>query len=365
MKSHHKILIVDDNPTNVEILEEILEEYDLRSASNGEDALEIAKTYLPDIILLDIMMPGMDGYEVCRQIRGLQGLRYTKVIMVSAKAMLSERLQGYEVGADDYITKPFDEELLAAKIRVYLRLKSVEEVDKLKGDFLMLMSHEAYTPLTSIIWPVETLIEDKDIDEAERQKWLRMIHDGAKRLNSLFDNVIMLCALKSGKFDFHFENADLCSAIRDARERVMGLANDKKISVSTDLPSPTICRHDRKQITRVFETILDNAIRHGHAETDVVVAMHETDDAVNVSIQNSGKGIDPDYFPHIFNEFSETHMKIHAEGRGLSLAVAYQLIISHNGGINVENQEFKTIFSVVIPKDPGHADMPAESMFLD
>ena len=124
-----KILAVDDNAINIEILKEILQdEFELVCVSSGEEALAAASELHPDIILLDIMMPGLDGYEVCRRIRSDAGLHRTKVIMVSAKAMVSERMAGYEAGANDYITKPFDRRELLAKVRVFLDLKSSDEV---------------------------------------------------------------------------------------------------------------------------------------------------------------------------------------------------------------------------------------------
>ena len=109
MLNDNRILLVDDNPTNLAILEEMLEdEFDLATSTSGEEALALATEFEPALILLDVMMPGIDGYETCRRLRSHAELRNTKVIMVSAKAMVSERLQGYEVGADDYVTKPFD-----------------------------------------------------------------------------------------------------------------------------------------------------------------------------------------------------------------------------------------------------------------
>ena len=124
-----RILAVDDNELNLEILEELLaDDFNLEFAENGEQCLEVAASFRPDIILLDIMMPGIDGYEVCRRIRADIAQRRTKVIMVSAKAMVSERMKGYDAGANDYLTKPFEKEELLAKIRVFLELRSAEEV---------------------------------------------------------------------------------------------------------------------------------------------------------------------------------------------------------------------------------------------
>ncbi len=127
MQEKRKILAVDDNLTNLAVVEELLgSHYILMTASTGEDALKIAQEFQPDLIVLDIMMPGIDGYEVCRQIRMNPSLRYTKIIIVSVKATVPERLEGYQAGADDYLTKPYDEEELLAKIHAHLRLKAFE-----------------------------------------------------------------------------------------------------------------------------------------------------------------------------------------------------------------------------------------------
>ena len=103
-------------------------------------------------------MPGIDGYETCLRICANPKLKHAKIIMVSAKAMVSERLQGYDACADDYLTKPFEEDELLAKVRVYLRLQSIEEIDQLKSDLLSLVSHETRTPLNGIIGPRKVIL---------------------------------------------------------------------------------------------------------------------------------------------------------------------------------------------------------------
>lgn len=147
MEVQGKILTVDDDPNNITIVEELLDDnYDLKTATTGEQALEIAKDFQPDIILLDIMMPGMNGYEVCRQLREHCTSERTKIIMVSARAMVSERLEGYEVGADDYITKPFDGDEFVAKIRFYMGLKPAEEMDRIGCEIPMTVIDELRIP---------------------------------------------------------------------------------------------------------------------------------------------------------------------------------------------------------------------------
>ncbi|MBA7615752.1 Transcriptional regulatory protein WalR [subsurface metagenome] len=131
MQEKSKILAVDDNSINLAVIEELLgSQYNLMTVSTGIDALKMAQEFRPDLIILDIMLHGMDGYEVCQQIRKSSSLRDTKIIIVSAKAMTSERLKGYQVGADDYLTKPFDGEELLAKVCAHLRPKPINAIQE-------------------------------------------------------------------------------------------------------------------------------------------------------------------------------------------------------------------------------------------
>jgi DNA-binding response OmpR family regulator len=124
-----KILAVDDNSINLAIIEELLgSQYNLKTVSTGIEALKMAQEFRPDLIILDIMLHDMNGYEVCQQIRESSSLRHTKIIMISAKAMESDRLKGYQIGADDYLTKPFDGDELLAKVCAHLSSKSIEAI---------------------------------------------------------------------------------------------------------------------------------------------------------------------------------------------------------------------------------------------
>lgn len=121
MQTRKKILVVDDDPNVIAIAKELLDEdYNLKTATTGEEALKIARDFIPDLILLDIMMPSMDGYEVCRRLREQSILLDAQIIMVSAKVEIEDRIKGQEMGADDYITKPFEEENLLESVSFFL-----------------------------------------------------------------------------------------------------------------------------------------------------------------------------------------------------------------------------------------------------
>jgi two-component system sensor histidine kinase/response regulator len=338
MQPRNKILAVDDNVIDIMTIERLLSEhYDLKTASAGEQALKMAADFQPDIILLDNMMPGLDGGDVCRQIRSDSRLRHTKIIMVSGKSRVSERIEAYQAGADDYITKPFNEDELLAKIRVYLRLKSVEELDQFKTDVLTLLCHEARTPLNSLIAPVEMLMSEEEVDAEEKKLLIEMVHSAANRLHRFFENVMLLSYLKSGKLPLNPEPADLSDVVHEAVCDVATKAAEHNITIEEKFdPGPAV-NLDRQQIRMAVTSILDNAIRFSPSDARVNVCVTGDSESACVSVTDWGEGIDPDYLPYVFEELSDPDIDHHSRGQGLSLAIARQIVLQHNGTISAES----------------------------
>jgi signal transduction histidine kinase len=351
MHPRNKILAVDDDAIDILTIEKLLgEHYDLRTATTGEKALEIAADFQPDIILLDNMMPGLDGGQVCRQIRADKALRHTKIIMLSGKSMVSERIEGYQAGADDYITKPFNEDELLAKIRVYLRLKSVEEMDQFKTDVLTLLSHEARTPLNNIIAPAEMLMSEEGIDAEEQKLLIEMVHSAAGRLHRFFENVMLLSSLKSGKWQCNPEQANLCDVVHEAVCDMAAKAAEREIKIEEKFDAgPAICI-DSQQIKRVFTSMLDNAIRFSPSGESVDVCVSSDEEYLCVSVIDRGEGIDSNYLPYVFEELSDPDIDHHSKGQGLSLAIARQIVLQHNGTVSAESKKGSgTTFTVRLP----------------
>jgi two-component system sensor histidine kinase/response regulator len=347
----HRILIVDDNPTNVAILEEILEDdYILETALSGEEALEIAPVFRPALILLDIMMPSIDGYETCAQIRETPELSFTKVIMVSARASLQERLQGYEAGADDYVTKPFDEDELLAKVRVYLRLKSVDEMDQLKSNVLSLLSHEVSTPLHSLLMSTDLLLMDEDMEVEGRRMCLNKVRAGADRLHKFFQRILKLSAMQAGNCDLQLTSSDLGEVVQVAITEVAKQAGEHEIHIAPDLEADSTTLLDTKQIKEVVTAMLDNAIRFSPPQGQVIVGVRRQGEALCLQVTDNGKGVDPDFLPYVFGEFADADVAHHTEGHGLSLAIARQIVLAHSGTIDVESTQGEgTTFTVQLP----------------
>jgi two-component system sensor histidine kinase/response regulator len=355
MQRHDRILIVDDHPNNVALLEELLgDDYQLQAAMSGEEALAVAPDFRPSLILLDIMMPGIDGYETCRRLRALATLRHAKIIMVSAKAMVEERLRGYEAGADDYVTKPFDAEEFLAKVRVYLRLKSVEEVDSLKSDVLSLLSHETRTPLNGILAPVEMLLAEDDMGAEDRTMLLDMVQQSAQRLLRFFTRIFTLSQMKAGPWDFEFTTADLCDVARAAISDATSAATQRRVQIAQDLPDAAPTWLDRQQMRAVVAALLENAIRFSPSPGRVVVNVASVDQRVCVMVTDQGPGIDPAFLPYVFEPFAQPDVRHHTEGQGLSLAIAHHIVRAHHGGIGVESTKgVGTTFTVWVPATKG------------
>ena len=190
MQEKNKILAVDDNSINLSVIKELLgSQYDLMTVSTGLDVLKMAQEFRPDLIILDIMLPDIDGYEVCQQIRKNSLLRYTKIIMISAKAMVSERLKGYQVGADDYLTKPYDGEELLAKVCAHLRPKPIKEIQQNEQNLLNTLYGKINALLNSLVNSLielaQTLESDENVTIDKRKRLAEQLNSCVKELQNL------------------------------------------------------------------------------------------------------------------------------------------------------------------------------------
>jgi two-component system, sensor histidine kinase and response regulator len=345
-----KVLAIDDNATNLEVIEEALgEECELRFAESGDEGLAVAREFRPDLILLDVMMAGIDGYEVCRRVRMDPVLRRCKVLMVSAKAMVSERLQGYEAGADDYITKPFDIDEFVAKVRVYLRLKHVEEVDQLKTEMLSLLCHETRTPLNGLLPPAEMLLTKADLPEEERDLYVGMIHENARRLHRLFERILALSKLRSGQEPLARAGVDLVRLIEECVQKTRPAAGERGVEVRTELPARLEARLDPQLIALLVETLVGNAVRYGPGHAAVRVKLSVDGAAAKLDVIDEGGRIPPERLSCIFDELSAPGATSN-ERDGLSLPIAREIARCHGGTLSaVSNPQMGTIFSATLP----------------
>jgi signal transduction histidine kinase len=302
------------------------------------------------------MMPGIDGYETCRQLRLMHPSRHTKIIMVSAKAMVPDRLQGYEAGADDYITKPFNNGELLAKVRVYLQLKSLQEIAHLKTDVLTLLSHETNTPLNGILGSLQLLRETPELADAERHELIEMAYSSASSLYTLYSKVCTLSALRAGHGSFTYEPTDIGKIVQTAIIRTTSTATDQEVRIALTCPEGVVAALDGQRIHEVVTALLDNAVEVSPPDSQVDVCVVQEDTHICIRVTDYGPGIADDFVAHVFEPFARDDLRHHTAGHGLSLAIAKQIVGAHSGTIEVESALDKgSTFTVRLPICLGRA----------
>ena len=358
-----KILIVDDDPTNVAIIEEILEEQDctVQAISTGEGALEVINEFKPNLVLLDIMMPGIDGYVVCRRIREEDPSGFTKIILVSGKAMLEERLNGYKVGADDYITKPFNEEELLAKVRVFLRLNAVEEQlrelneslqDQVEARSKQLVVaermaalgkhtagivHNLKNPLQILMGHAQLLFMDDPDNEG-----LEAITGASELMQMIVSTILTTTHRESSQQSMEF---DLNEVLRDQLELLKGnmfFKNEVKTEVNLK-PLPPYCG-SYAHFSQVFGNLIGNAV---DAMFDsqikiLIISTYTSDLKIIIRISDTGCGIPEENIGSVFDSFFTTKALIAEDdlptGTGLGLAFCKEMIESYGGIILIDSK---------------------------
>lgn len=354
MKSSPKILIVDDNALSAEVLEDILcADYQCLTVYSGEEALKAVAEYSPDLLLLDIMMPGIDGYEVCRQIRMDMQLAFIKVILVSSKGLISERLKGYAAGADDYITKPFSGEELKAKVDVFLKLKRLSEMNQIKSDVLSFFSHETRTPLNAVLGGAELLKGDDSLS-ADAQQCVELIHDSGKRLLEFAEKAMLLNELKLETVHFRPRKENLFKHIKTAENLCEQGKVKKGLSVECIGDLDCELTVDWPLVDGVLYSLMNNAVSYANKGSVITVSITTgvdeiSNDTLNnsldvcekmsvgscvVRVRDQGEGITESVAKKIFDPFTASGVVHPSQGTGLSLAIAKSVMDIHGGNIS-------------------------------
>ncbi len=353
MKNRHRILVVDDDPLNIEIVQELLEEdYDLLAAADGEEALVIAEETRPDLILLDIMMPGISGIEVCRRIKAHPTLKGTKVLLVSAKAMVQERVEGYQAGADDYITKPFDHEEFQAKVRVFLRMKTLEEVDQLKTGILGLLAHETNTPLTSIIVNAEILAEGGHSDPKEREELCRGILDNAWRLHDFLTKGRLLCRFKEGSVELERETRDVAALIRKGLEKIEKKALEAGVEIHAELPGSLPFPVSEKLFDMILPDLFENILESAEKGDAILVHLHGDRERITLVVEDQGKWRPPTSWEDPLDALEVPDLEHHSRFQELNLALCKALVEGQGGTFSLQSTpRQKNLFQIQIPAE--------------
>ncbi|MEE1946530.1 hybrid sensor histidine kinase/response regulator [Pedobacter sp. KR3-3] len=366
------ILIVDDTPENLISLKKVLEKhnFEIDTASSGEEALKkvLKNSYV--LIILDVQMPGMDGFEVAEAISGYSKAKETAIIFLSAvNTEFKFIAKGYSSGGLDYITKPVDMNLLLLKVKTFYRiyeqnrklnemqeslLEEIEfrkEAERKKDEFISIASHELKTPLTSVKGYVQLLERSVNKGDIETvKKHLGKAQVQLEKLNGLIADLLDISKIESGKLKFNKQHFAIDCLIDNVIE-VMHQSNPefkvhKKGSAGCEIFG------DEMRIEQVLVNFLTNAIKYSPGTSEIHLTVNVNEGALYVAVKDSGIGISPEQLPHVFDKFyrvEETSQRF--QGLGIGLYISAEIIRRHGGKVGVnstygEGSEFYFIIPV-------------------
>ncbi|NCJ04963.1 response regulator [Synechococcales cyanobacterium C] len=356
-----RLLVVDDLPDNLFLVQAMLadEGYEIVLADNGETALALIATTPPDLVLLDVMMPGIDGYEVTRRIRQTPDLGFIPILLLSAHDQTCV-VRGLDVGADDFVRKPVEVEELLARVRSLLRLKhSIDERDRIaqqREDFVSRLTHDLRTPLIAADRMLELILEERAFGDLpiELTEALKTMALSNQTLLAMVNNLLQVYRFEAGQQRLHFQSVDLGAIVTQVIQALMPLAQEKQLQIQTQInPQLPPIEGDRLELKRVVTNLLDNAIKFSDRGIITVIldadaASTRTPPLIRLSIEDNGIGIPDAEQTYLFERF---HQGQHPQaGNGLGLHLSRYIVEAHHGRIFVRSTPNQgSCFTVELP----------------
>ena len=388
-----EVLIVDDIPSNLNFLSEVLdlEGISVLLATTGSDALKIAGYKLPDLILLDIAMPMMDGYEVCEKLKDNPATRDIPVIFLTARTEPEDILKGFEAGAVDYILKPFNATELIARVKTHLELKSKTEalksmnqfleeevklrtaeiteanrnltetnrkleiayrelsnLDKAKNEFIRHINHELRTPLQGIHG--FTLILEEIVDTPEQKEYLQSINQLVKRLVKLSEISLLFTEIKAKNYKINLKPLSLKHAVSQILE--IYRKDRERITVEHKQPEEGLfVKADQRLMNTCLELVIDNALKYSPENGRVVIRTFREDDLAGIEVLDDGPGFTTKALESLYDLFTADNLRYHSHGFGVGLATAKIILDTLSAKLDIANlpgkgAQVRMVFSI-------------------
>ena len=382
-----KILIVDDILANIEVLHETLEPegYIISVATSGKMALDVALHLKPDLVLLDIMMPEMDGYETCQKLKENEDTRDFPVIFISAKGENEDIVEGFRVGGVDYIAKPFHGEEVLSRVRTHAQLhylkrqqinriqelelqnKKLEKLDEIKNRFMGTAMHDLRNPLSSISGFSELFLRGEETySEDEKKNLVKLINQTSKDLLGLVHDLLDISVFESGELNLNLSSGNIKPVLMKQIQVNQVHSDLKNITINTSLEEVPDSIFDPNRIGQVIDNLISNALKFSQQGTSMEIGLSSSDQNLEFYVKDEGPGIAEKDQSRLFTEFPK--INVYPTGgeksTGLGLSIVKKIVEAHSGSIQVESEQgVGTIFHVNLPLVIARTDLKSSPMF--
>ncbi|MHB8894108.1 MAG: ATP-binding response regulator [Candidatus Geothermincolia bacterium] len=355
------ILCVDDIAANLELLESILvpRGYAVVCAASGKDALLKIQHQAIDLVLLDVMMPEMDGFAVCRQIKADSKLRDIPVILITALTAKEDRIRGIEAGAEEFLSKPFDQTEALARIKMLLKVKGLDderrraqealqtandrlrELEALRDSLVHMVIHDLRNPLTAIAMFASLLetAESERLSEKGREH-VGLIAKSTDVLIEMINSMLDVSKMESGQMELNLADCDLGALAREVVSRLEALKGERQITLAVP-EQPALVRGDAQLLSRLVQNLVGNALKFVPAATGrVEIGLSSGAGRVRVTVRDNGPGIPPEHQEKVFDKFWQATARQQGlvYSSGLGLTFCKMVVEAHGGRIGVESE---------------------------
>ena len=358
------ILIVDDTPANLRLLSKMLTEqgYNVRSVINGKMALTTTQAAPPDLILLDIRMPEMDGYEVCEQLKADEGTHDIPIIFISALDAAQDKVKAFTAGGVDYVTKPFQLEEVLARVETHLALRNLQkslqreiiERDKLIAEldaYAHTVAHDLKNPLGTLIG-FSDMLETSYTELSDEQIHLcvsTMAKSGRKMTN-IIEELLLLASVRKMD-DVKIEPLDMAAVIAEALNRLEYMVAEYQAEIITPEVWPEALGYG-PWVEEIWVNYVSNALKYGGQPPQVEMGgtlLNEPDSQAQLWVRDNGAGLSPEDQSRLFTPFTQIH-QVRAEGHGLGLSIVQRIAEKLGGQVGVESEVSQgSVFFFTLP----------------
>lgn len=360
MGNKQVVLVIDDEPANFDVIEILLfkEGFELHYKDNGAEAIADLSEIKPDIILLDVMMPDMDGIEVCQHLKRNPQWHHIPIIIVTALSDKEDLARCLDAGADDFVSKPINSTELRARVRSMLRIKSqydrIQDTMRLREEMMQTIVHDLRNPLIGIMLGWESL---RVVDMSDRaKKRIDQIGKTIEQMRLLIDDILTIGRIESKKLILNLTKIDITAMAQSAIDDIEPLTSNKHIQILGEFPKePVYISGDKNLIRRVIDNLIDNAIKFSPQQSSIILKIEclpknpDRQDLIKFQVIDSGIGISPEQKQVIFEKYEVGNIVTGISQIGLGLSFCKMTVEAHQGEISVTNNQPKgSIFTILL-----------------